>query len=196
MHYTYTTLKHTFAVAPLDSYAERITTGLAYLGGLFMMPILFAYLGNIRWDGLLIPSTMGGLMALFLLLAYGQQPTSYDIDDRTLIVRRRWQQALRIPMNTISSVSFVPELAGIPNRGLRFAMNPGVFGYQGPFHLSPYGKAFFLATNRERLVAIARVERDTRTPLPPLIISPAYPRALVDAFYEERDTAQNAPRPD
>lgn len=102
-----------------------------------------------------------------------------------MVVQRRWARALKIPLNTITGVSFAPELSGMPQSDLRFAFNPGVFGYQGPFYLNPYGKAFFLATNRELLVAIARVASDNREPLPSLIISPANPRAFHQALHEQ-----------
>jgi hypothetical protein len=69
-------------------------------------------------------------------------------------------------------------LASIPQRGLRFAFNPGIFGYQGPYRLAPYGEAFMLATNRERLVSLAREGR------PPLIISPEQPRAFMNELTE------------
>ncbi len=176
----------TFEVARLDRYAERITTGLAYLGGLLILPMLFAYLSNIRWNGLLIPSTVAGLIWLFLLLAYAEQPRAYRIEEAHLVVQRRWLRALRIPLGDITGVSFAPGLSGVPHVGLRFALNPGVFGYQGPFYLRPYGKAFFLATNRELLVSLARVAPASREPLPPLIISPANPRAFAQALNEQR----------
>lgn len=178
----------TFKVASLDNYTERITTGLAYLGGLMILPTLFAYLGNMRWNGLLIPSVFSGLIWLFLLLAYSEQPTAYCIEDDQVVIQRRWARVVKIPMGDIIGVSFAPELSGIPGIGLRFALNPGVFGYQGPFYLSPYGKAFFLATNRELLVSLARVTSDNREPLPPLIISPANPRAFVQSLNEQRQT--------
>ena len=74
-------------------------------------------------------------------------------------------------------------MADIPRRGLRFAFNPGIFGYQGPFRLDPLGHVFFLATNRERLVSVAR------NSAVPLILSPNMPRAFVDALNEQRSRA-------
>lgn len=169
-----------FEVAPLDSYAVRITHGLAYLGGLLMLPLLFAYLSNLRWGGLLTPVALALPLALFLLLAYAIQPVEYIVEAERLVVRRRWFRALKIPLDRITGVSMASALADVPRRGLRFAFNPGVFGYQGPFRLAPYGETFFLATNRERLVALARVTA------PPLILSPARPRDFIDALNERR----------
>ncbi|HEU5089697.1 MAG TPA: hypothetical protein VFT99_19715, partial [Roseiflexaceae bacterium] len=56
--------------------------------------------------------------------------------------------------------------------------NAGVFGYQGPFELEPYGRIFFAATNRQRLVALARRNG------PPLIVSPERPHDFVSAVRE------------
>jgi hypothetical protein len=171
-------LPQSFAAAPLDTYATRITMGVAYLGGILMLPLLFAYLSNTRWEGLLIPVALAITLALFLVLAYGTQPTTYQIEGDYLLIRRRWWWALRVPLRIVSGVSSAGSLAHLPQRGLRFAFNPGVFGYHGPFYLSPYGRAFFAATNRERLVAVARHAA------PPLIVSPARPRVFIDALDE------------
>lgn len=168
----------TFHVAPLDQYATRITSGVAYLGGVLMLPLLFAYLSNSRWSGLLIPSAFAVTLALLLLLTYALQPIAYRIEARQLVVQRRWLPALKVPLRQIHGVSAASALAGIPQRGLRFAFNPGVFGYQGPFYLAPYGRAFFLATSRDHLVAVARTDG------PPLILSPARPRAFIEALGE------------
>jgi hypothetical protein len=167
-----------FFAAPLDSYATRITSGVAYLGGLLMLPLLFAYLSNLRWAGLLIPVALAVSLALFLVLAYAGQPLAYHIEEKQLVIQRRWLRALKIPLRQISGVSLASTLANVPQKGLRFAFNPGVFGYQGPFYLAPYGRAFFLATSREQLVAIARLSA------PSLIISPARPQAFLDTLRE------------
>jgi hypothetical protein len=145
-----------------------------------MLPLLFAYLSNLRWGGLLVPTALALPIAIFLLLSYAFQPTAYLLDEKQLRIRRRWFRTLSIPLEQISAASPAPSLADVPQRGLRFAFNPGIFGYQGPFHLAPYGQAFFIATNRERLVSLAREGR------PPLIISPERPRAFVDALNERR----------
>jgi hypothetical protein len=167
-----------FDAAPLDSYATRITSGVAYLGGILMLPLLFAYLSNQRWGGLLIPVAFAVALALFLVLAYAAQPTAYIIEEHTLVVQRRWWRRLRVPLKEISGVSVASTLADVPQRGLRFAFNPGVFGYQGPFFLAPYGQVFFLATSREHLVSLARQAAT------PLIISPARHRAFIDTMHQ------------
>jgi hypothetical protein len=169
-----------FEVAPLDKYAARITSGLAYLGGMLALPLLFAYLANLRWDGLLIPTALALALALFLLLTYALQPRAYRVETKTLIIERRLWRSLRIPLEQISGVSTAATLSDVPRYGLRFAFNPGVFGYQGPFQLEPYGRVFFIATDRRRLVAIARRQ------LMPLIVSPARPGAFIEALNNER----------
>nr|WP_254151133.1 PH domain-containing protein [Candidatus Chloroploca mongolica] len=158
----------------------RVTTGLAYLGGLLVLPLLFAYLANMRWDGLLIPVALALAIAVFLLLTYAVQPRRYEITATELVVRRRLMPALRIPLKLVIGVSLASDLADVPRRGLRFAFNAGIFGYQGPFRLAPYGEVFFLATNRERLVAVARDQRTT------MILSPERPRAFVEALQAAR----------
>jgi hypothetical protein len=172
-----------FEVAPLDVYAARITSGLAYLGGLLMLPLLFAYLANMRWGGLLIPTALALPLAIFLLLSYAAQPSAYLIEEKALVIQRRWWRALRLPLDAISGASLATNLADVPRRGLRFAFNPGVFGYLGPFRLAPYGETFFLATNRARLVSVARQG------LPPLILSPARPREFIEALNDRRTQA-------
>ncbi|NNJ10025.1 hypothetical protein EKD04_006775 [Chloroflexales bacterium ZM16-3] len=172
-----------FEVAPLDAYASRVTIGLAYLGGLLMLPLLFAYLANLRWGGLLIPPALALPLALFLLLSYAAQPSAYLIEEADLVVRRRWWRPLRVPLDIVTGASAATFLADVPRRGLRFAFNPGVFGYLGPFRLQPYGETFFLATDRSRLISVARVG------LPPLILSPTRPRQFVEALNERRAQA-------
>jgi len=169
-----------FEVAPLDDYALRLTNGLAYLGGLLMLPLLFAYLANLRWEGLLVPVALALAVALFLLLSYGAQPRRYELTGQALLVRRRFWRPLRVPYGIITGASLATPLSDVPVRNVRFAFNAGIFGYQGPFRLSPYGEVFFLATNRARLVAVARLERT------PLILSPARPREFVEALNQLR----------
>lgn len=167
-------------MAPLDAYARRLTIGLAYLGGLLMLPLLFAYLANMRWDGLLIPVALALAVAFFLLLTYAAQPRLYELTAEHLVVRRRLWRALRIPLDIVTGASLATPLSDVPVRQVRFAFNAGIFGYQGPFRLAPYGEVFFLATNRARLVAVARYSRT------PLILSPDSPRAFVEAINDLR----------
>ena len=92
-----------------------------------------------------------------------------------------------LPFKDIIGVSTAAALADVPRFGLRRSFNAGVYGYQGPFQLDPYGAVFFVATNRERLVALARRGR------PPLIISPARPRDFVEAL---RTALMKLPEPE
>jgi hypothetical protein len=172
-----------FDVAPLDSYAERITSGIALLGGVLMLPTLFLYLSGLLFEGIaptgaLVSSATAAALAAWLLLNYAAQPTRYLIEADRLVIRRRWARAIRVPFKEITGVSPATGLADMPRFGLRRSFNAGVFGYQGPFRLAPYGAVFFVATNRERLIAAARATA------PPLILSPARPRAFVDALRE------------
>ena len=178
-----------FDVAALDSYAERITTGIAMLGGLITLPALFLYLSGMLLTGVAVTGVVVTLavalaLAVWLVLNYAVQPASYVIEDERLLIKRRWARAMPVPFKQIAGVSSAAALADVPRFGLRRSFNAGVFGYQGPFQLERYGAVFFVATNRERLVAIARRDR------PPLIISPARPRDFVEVL---REALMNSP---
>ena len=179
-----------FDVAALDSYAERITSGISMLGGILMLPTLFLYLSGFLFEGIaatgaVITAATAVALAVWLVLNYAAQPVRYDIEREHLLIKRRWTRALRIPLKQITGVSPASGMADTPRFGLRRSFNAGVFGYHGPFRLDPYGSVFFMATNRERLVAVARVSD------PPLIVSPASPRAFVESLREAR-LRQNA----
>lgn len=169
----------TFIAAPLDRYAEQITTGVAMLGGLLMLPLLFLFLSGLLFEGVnlfgvLIPVAVAAALFVWLLLSYAAQPIRYDIEAEELLIRRHWSSPMRVPFKEIIAVSPANALADVPRLGLRGAFNAGIFGYQGPFRLEPYGAVFFLATHRERLVALARPN------LLPLIISPARPADFLE----------------
>ena len=175
--------KTSFEAARLDPYAERITTGIAMLGGLLLLPALFLYLSGfllsgVAITGVLVTVAIALALEVWLVLNYAVQPTSYAIERERLLVRRRWARALPVPFKDITGVSPAAALADVPRFGLRRSFNAGVFGYQGPFDLERYGKVFFSATNRERLVAIGRRDKT------PLIISPDRPRDFVEALRE------------
>lgn len=172
-----------FDAARLDPYAERITTGIAMLGGLLLLPALFLFLSGFLVDGvaltgMLITVAVALALEVFLVLNYAVQPTTYVIEAERLVIRRRWVRALTVPFKNITGVSTAAALADVPRFGLRRSFNAGVFGYGGPFELERYGRVFFSATNRERLVALGR--RDG----PPLIVSPERARDFVEALRE------------
>jgi hypothetical protein len=171
-----------FAVAPLDAYAERITSGIALLGGVTLLPALFLTLSGLLLragavPGVLVSLAIAATLGTWLLLNYAAQPVEYVIDaDRVLIRRRWWRRPLVVRFDRLVAVSTAGALADVPRSGVRQAFNAGVFGYHGPFTLSGLGRVFLSATHRERLVAIARHDG------PPLLISPAQPRLFVDAL--------------
>lgn len=172
-----------FLAAPLDSYAERITMLIALIGGILMLPTLFWYLsGLLRYaipvPGLVISVAVALALVVWLMLNYAVQPTRYELDADELRIYRRLLRPMHMKLKTILAVSPAGGLGRVPNQGLRRSFNAGVFGYQGPFELQPYGRVFFVATNRERLVAIAREAKS------PLIISPERPRDFIDALRE------------
>lgn len=181
-----------FEAAPLDTYAEQITSGIAMLGGLLTLPALFLYLSGmlrngIAVTGMVITMAVALAMVVWLLLNYAVQPTSYVIEAQRVLIKRRWARAMPVPFEQIMGVSLAAALADMPRFGLRRSFNAGVFGYQGPFRLEQYGAVFFVATNRERLVALARRDRT------PLLISPARPRDFVEDL---RDVLAKQPATD
>jgi len=181
-----------YPVARLDPYAEQITSGIAMLGGVLMLPTLFLYLSGFLLTGVgvtgaVITAAVALALAVWLVLNYAVQPSSYEIQAERVLIRRRWARALPLPFKDIIGVSTAEALADVPRFGLRRSFNAGVYGYQGPFKLDPYGAVFFVATNRERLVALARRDRT------PLIISPARPREFVEAL---RAALMKLPEPD
>jgi hypothetical protein len=133
-------------------------------------------------------------MAVWLTLNYAVQPVSYTLHGDVLFIKRRWVGALRIPLRDILGVSPAAALADVPRKGLRQSFNAGVFGYNGPFQLEQYGKVFFTATDRERLVAVARRNQLT------LIVSPARPRDFIETIREEiirvAEAELETPKPD
>lgn len=169
-----------FEVAPLDSYAQRISSALSMIGGVLMLPALFWFLSGIGtgFGSVAISVAVALALVVWLILSYAVAPTVYRIEQRQLVVRRHWWRALRVPLREVTGVSPASALADLHRTGLRRAFNVGVFGYHGRFQLDPYGTVFFSATNRERLVALARRDH------PPLIISPARPRDFTEALRE------------
>jgi hypothetical protein len=189
-----------FEAAALDPYAERITMAIALVGGVLMLPALFWFLSGMLLYGVAVPgiviSTATGVaMAAWLTLNYAVQPTMYELGEKELLVRRRWARPMRVPLREILGVSRAGALADVPRRGLRRSFNAGVFGYHGPFELEQYGRAFFTATDRTRLVALARRDRMT------LIVSPQRPRDFVETLREElirvaEERVPGAPQPE
>lgn len=154
------------------------------VGGVLMLPALFWFLSGILLYGVAVPgvvisSATGVAMAVWLTLNYAVQPVSYTLQGETLLIKRRWVGPMRVPLRDILGVSPAAALADVPRKGLRQSFNAGVFGYNGPFQLEQYGKVFFTATDRERLVALARRDRMT------LIVSPARPRDFIETIREE-----------
>lgn len=177
-----------FPVAPFDPYTRWLTSGLAYVGGALLLPLLFALISNMRWFGLLIPTAVALAVGLFLLLAYAGQPLFYQITDEHLLVKRRWLWAIKVPLADITGVSLAPKLSGIPRVGLRFAFNPGIFGYQGVYYLLTTSRVFFMATNRERLVAVACLSAM------PIILSPLRPQPFIESLNEHCAIARDKAR--
>src|SRR3954462_13446079 len=108
-----------YPVAPLDPYAERITSGIAMLGGVLMLPTLFLYLSGFLLTGVgvtraVITAAVGLALAAWLVLNYAVQPTSSTIETDRVLIRRRWARAMPVPFKDISGVSTAAALADMP----------------------------------------------------------------------------------
>lgn len=122
-----------FTPAPLDDYAAKVTYGLAYLGGLLVLPQFFAYLANLRWNGLQVPLGLAAALACYLLLSYAFQPRAYRIDADALVIERRWAPALSIPFDHISGVSLASGLADMPVSDYALLLTPASSAIKGHF---------------------------------------------------------------
>src|SRR5215210_1348812 len=112
-----------YPAARLDPYAERITSGIAMLGGVLMLPTLFLYLSGFLLTGVgvtgaLITAAVAVALAAWLVLNYAVQPTSYVIESDRLLIRRRWARAIPLPFKQITGVSTAAALADVPRFGL------------------------------------------------------------------------------
>ncbi len=178
-----TTTDQRFEAAALDQYARQVTMGVALLGGVLLLPVLFLYLSGLLLRGV---GTTGALLAagialallLWLLLSYAAAAQRYTIGADTLVIKRRWLRAIRVPLASVVAVMPTTQLAGDNVRalGVRRVLNFGVFGYAGRITLEPYGGAYFCATNRGRLVVVARVQQQA------LLLSPERPQMFVEAL--------------
>src|SRR3954464_15859308 len=99
-----------YPVAPLDPYAERITSGIAMLGGVLMLPTLFLYLSGFLLTGVgvtgaVITAAVALTLAVWLVLNYRAQPPSYEIRADRVLIRRRWARAMPLPFKDLVGVS-------------------------------------------------------------------------------------------
>src|ERR1700712_3993524 len=99
-----------YPAARLDPYAEQISTGIAMLGGVLMLPTLFLYLSGFLLTGVgvtgaVITAAVALALAAWLVLNYAVQPTSYAIEAERLLIKRRWARAMPVPFKDISGVS-------------------------------------------------------------------------------------------
>ena len=170
-----------FDCAPIDAYAQRITQGFVFVGGTLTLPGLFLALSGlltsqIAYYGAIVSGSVAAALLVFVWLAWAGMPLSLEIHADQLIIKRRWWRAIRVPYRTIEAITIL-NVATDLERSAR-AFNAGVFGYQGPFVSTRYGRLFCMVTDRDRTIAIAR----HHTPV--LLVSPDQPSAFMAALRE------------
>lgn len=126
----------TFA-ASWDSMAEIISASVAIL---LLTPV-------VEIHSVWIPVLAG----VILLAAYAWSPQSYEIRDRTLIVRRLGGN-VRIPLNSIrqARVATADDLSGC----MRLFGSGGLFGWYGLFRTAKLGKSTWYVTDKQNAVVL------------------------------------------
>lgn len=170
-----------FDCAPIDSYAQRITQGFVFVGGVLTLPGLFLALSGlltyqIAYYGAVVSGAVAASLLVFVWLSWAGMPMSLTLDTNQLIIKRRWWRAIHVPYTAIEAATIL-NVATDLQRSAR-AFNAGVFGYQGPFISSRYGKLFCMVTDRDRSIAIARHNAAI------LLVSPHQPSAFLAALRE------------
>jgi len=170
-----------FDCAPIDTYAQRVTQGFIFVGGVLTLPGLFLALSGllsspIAYYGALISGAVAAVFLVFVWISWAGMPTSLEIHADQLIIKRRWWRTIRVPYRTIEAVT-VLNVATDLQRSAR-AINAGLFGYQGTFMSARYGRLFCMVTDRDSTIAVARHLS------PILIVSPYQPSAFSAALRE------------
>jgi hypothetical protein len=170
-----------FDCAPIDTYAQRITQGFIFVGGVLTLPGLFLALSGllsspIAYYGAIISGIVAAIFLVFVWWSWAGMPLSLEIHADQLIIKRRWWRAIRVPYRTIEAVTIL-NVASDLQRSAR-AVNAGLFGYQGSFVSARYGRLFCMVTDRDSTIAVARHLA------PILIVSPYQPSAFLATLRE------------
>lgn len=170
-----------FDFAPIDTDAQRVTQGFVFVGGILTLPGLFLALSGllsypIAYYGAVISGSVAAILLVIVWLAWAGMPMSLEIHADQFIIRRRWWRAIRVPYRTIEAITILNVTTDL-QRSTR-AVTAGVFGYQGAFVSTRYGKLFCMVTDRDRSIAIARHNA------PIILISPDQPSACMAALRE------------
>jgi Bacterial PH domain len=114
--------------------------------------------------------------------AYAASPLGYAIDNRALYVERKALRTLRVPLNQIAAVKYMPvtSLQG----AIRVYGTGGLFGWAGRYRLPGLGPVSMHATNLEQLIIIQRRHRK------PILISPADSAAFLTGLRRQFKTIQ------
>ncbi|MFM2033069.1 MAG: hypothetical protein RLZZ297_1834 [Chloroflexota bacterium] len=172
----------TTVFAPLDEHCQRVTQGVITVGGIATLPALFLSLsGRFESDiglyGAVLSAVVAGVFLVGIGVAYAAMPVSLELGADALVVRRRWFRPIVVPYTHIEAVTTMPVGNDWHSEG--WALSAGLFGYQGRYRSTRTGRCMAIATDRDRMVAIAR--RDA----PMLVVSPLLPHACVNALREQ-----------
>jgi hypothetical protein len=144
--------------ASWDSMTEMISASVAVL---LLTPVLAVH----------NPVTIV-LAPLVLLAAYAWSPQSYEIRDRTLIIKRLAGN-VRVPLDTIrqARAASADDLTGC----VRLFGSGGLFGWYGLFRTARLGKSTWYMTDRQNAVVLVT---DRKT----LLVSPDEVERFVNAI--------------
>jgi hypothetical protein len=133
------------------------------------------------------------LMPLFLVMcapvaavpamAYAASPLGYAIDNSGLYVERKALKTLKIPLNQITNVRYLPRPA--LQGAIRIYGTGGLFGWAGRYRIPGLGTVSMHATNLDQLIVIQRRHRKT------IVISPADSEAFLSCLRQQYKTIQS-----
>lgn len=167
--------------ALLDPYAQQMTQRLIFVGGALTLPGLFLALsGLVRYEIAFYGAVVSGLLSAFVLCItwwmWAGQSTQLEVHADQIVIRRKWWRDIRVSFAQITAITRLPLT--VEMRHVRWATNVGVFGYQGLFISKLYGQYQCLASDRDCLVAISRINGLL------LVVSPFQPAVFVAAVRE------------
>jgi hypothetical protein len=118
----------------------------------------------------------------FPAVAYAATPLGYAIDNRAIYIERKAFRTLRVPLNQITAVHYVPRTS--LQGAIRIYGTGGLFGWAGRYRLPALGTVAMHATNLERLIVIQRRRRK------PILISPADSEAFLAGLRRQYKTIE------
>lgn len=168
--------------APLDAHCQTVTQGVVTVGGIATLPALFLALSGllqsqIAWYGAVLSAAVAAVFLIAVLAHWAVMPVALVLDTSALRIQRRWAKELVVAYAAIEAATVLSVGTDWHAEGWQFTA--GLFGYHGWYRSERYGRCVAVATDREKLIAIAR--RDA----PLLVVSPLLPFACLSALREQ-----------